>query len=100
MFDTQRVFLKEFFEIVDFEKISRQQNSMTNFSGCKELKTQNHSVSRYIHFYKQIEPVHDGMCDQQNLRSACAYTQSGQSLCSSLEFSTSVKLLTEHHWSY
>ena len=31
------------------------------------------------------------------LRSACAYTQSDQSLYSSLEFSLSVKLLTEHH---
>ena len=36
------------------------------------------------------------MCDQQRLRSACAYTQSDQSLCSSLEYSMSVKLLTEH----
>ena len=31
------------------------------------------------------------MCDQQSLRSACAYTQSDQSFCLSLE------LLTEHH---
>ena len=38
-----------------------------------------------------------GMCNQQRLRSACAYAQSDQSLCSSLEYSTSVKLLTEHH---
>ena len=38
-----------------------------------------------------------GMCDQQSIRSACAYRQSDQSLCSSLEFSTSVKLLDEHH---
>ena len=30
------------------------------------------------------------------LRSACAYTQSDQSLCWSLEYSMSVKLLTEH----
>ena len=37
-----------------------------------------------------------GMCDQQRLRSACAYMQSDQSLCSSLEYSMSVKLLTEH----
>ena len=37
------------------------------------------------------------MCDQQRLRSACAYVQSDQSLCSSLEYSMSVKLLTEHH---
>ena len=37
------------------------------------------------------------MCDQQSLRSVCAYAQSDQSLCSSLEYSMSVKLLTEHH---
>ena len=35
-------------------------------------------------------------CDQQRLRSECAYAQSDQSLCSSLEYSMSVKLLTEH----
>ena len=38
-----------------------------------------------------------GMCDQQSLRSACAYAQSDQSLCLSLEYSTTVKLLTGHH---
>ena len=37
------------------------------------------------------------MCDQQCLRSACAYTLSDQSLCLSLEYSESDKLLTEHH---
>ena len=37
-----------------------------------------------------------GMCDHQILRSACAYAQSDQSLCLSLEYSMSVKLLTEH----
>ena len=37
------------------------------------------------------------MCDQQSLRSACAYAQTDQSLCLSLEYSTTVKLLTEHH---
>ena len=36
------------------------------------------------------------MIDQQNLRSACAYAQSDQSLCKSLEYSMTVKLLTEH----
>ena len=35
--------------------------------------------------------------DQQTLRSACAYAQSDQSLCLSLECSMNVKLLTEHH---
>ena len=38
-----------------------------------------------------------GMWDQQSLRSACTYAQSDQSLCWSLEYSMSVKLLTEHH---
>ena len=38
-----------------------------------------------------------GMFDQQSLRSACTYAQSDQSLCLSLEYSISVKLLTEHH---
>ena len=36
-------------------------------------------------------------CDQQSLRSACAYAQSDQSLCLSLDYSMIVKLLTEHH---
>ena len=37
------------------------------------------------------------MWDQQSLGSACAYTQSDQSICLSLAYSMSVKLLTEHH---
>ena len=37
------------------------------------------------------------MCDQQSLRSACAYVQADQSLCLSLDYSMSVKLLTENH---
>ena len=37
------------------------------------------------------------MCYQQMLRSACAYAQSDQSLCRSLEYSVTVKLLTEYH---
>ena len=37
-----------------------------------------------------------GMCDQQRLRPACAYAQSDQSLCWTLEYSTTVKLQTEH----
>ena len=37
------------------------------------------------------------MCDQQSLRSACAYAQSDQSLCLSFEYSMIVKLLTEHY---
>ena len=50
------------------------------------------------------EPVHEisnnGMCDQQSLRSACAYAQTDQSLCKSLEYSMIVKLLTENHLEY
>ena len=37
------------------------------------------------------------MCNQQSLRLACTYAQSDQSLCLMLEYSMSVKLLTEHH---
>ena len=37
------------------------------------------------------------ICDQQSLRSACAYAQSGQSLCQSIEYSRSIKLLVKHH---
>ena len=37
------------------------------------------------------------MCDQRRLRPACVYAQSDQSLCLSLEYSLTVKLLTEHH---
>ena len=38
-----------------------------------------------------------GICDQQSLRSACAYVQSDQSPCLSLEYFMIAKLLTEHH---
>ena len=37
------------------------------------------------------------MCDQHRLRPACAYAQSDQSLCLSLENPLSVKLLIERH---
>ena len=37
------------------------------------------------------------MCDQQSLRSACAYAQADQSLCKSFEYYMSVKLLAEQH---
>ena len=43
------------------------------------------------------EPRQCGMCDQQSLRSACAYVQSVQSFCLSLEYSMTVKLMAEHH---
>ena len=38
-----------------------------------------------------------GMYDQQWLRPTCAYAQSDQSLCRSLKYSMTVKLLTEQH---
>ena len=38
-----------------------------------------------------------GMCDQQRLRPACAYAQTGQSLCWSLKYSMTFKLLTKPH---
>ena len=41
-----------------------------------------------------------GMCDQQSLRSACAYAQSDLSFCLSLEYSMSVKLLTIHYFEF
>ena len=37
------------------------------------------------------------MSDQQRLRPACAYAQSDQSICLSLEYSMTVKLPTAHH---
>ena len=37
------------------------------------------------------------ICNQQSLRSASAYAQSDQSLCLSLIYSMTVKLLAEHH---
>ena len=38
-----------------------------------------------------------GMCNQQRLRPACAYAQSDQSLCQSLEYALTLRLLTEQH---
>ena len=46
---------------------------------------------------KIYEPRQCGKCDQQSLRSACSYAQSDLSLCLSLDYSMSVKLLLEHH---
>ena len=37
------------------------------------------------------------MCDQQRLRSACAYALSDQNPCYSLEYSMTVKLAIEYH---
>ena len=46
---------------------------------------------------KSIEFQQCGMCNQQSLKSACAYAQSDQNLSSSLEYYISVKLLTGHN---
>ena len=35
------------------------------------------------------------MCDQQSLRSACAYAQSDRRLCLSVEYSMTIRLLTK-----
>ena len=58
------------------------------------------SVSTLVkmqHCWKSHFEAHMYLCDQQRLRPACADAQSDQSLCLSLEYSMSVKLLTEHH---
>ena len=47
-----------------------------------------------IYTYEDFQ--HYGISNQQSLRSACAYAQSDHSLCSSLEYSMSVKLLNEN----
>ena len=44
-----------------------------------------------------FEPRHEIVCDQQRLRPACAYAQSDQRLCWSLEYSINFKLVTEQH---
>ena len=38
-----------------------------------------------------------GICDQQRLRSTCACMQTDQSICLSLKYSMTVKLLNEYH---
>ena len=62
---------------------------------------------KYIQLYRGPSKLYDlavtqdfqqrGICIQQRLRSACAYAQSDQSLCWLLEYSMTVKLLTEQH---
>ena len=58
----------------------------------KNLSTRHNHILAVAWDFQQC-----GMCNQQSLRSACAYGQSDQSLCWLLEYSTSVKLLTEYH---
>ena len=40
------------------------------------------------------------MCEQQRLRSACAYGQADQSLCLSLEYYMNIKLMSEQNLSF
>ena len=54
-------------------------------------------VTQQIHMSRDMRFPTCGLCDQRSLRSACAYAQSDQSLCQSLEHSMTVELLTEHH---
>ena len=57
-------------------------------------------VLKIIRIERQHEISNNVLCcmrDQQRLRPACAYAQSDQSLSYSLEYSTTNKLLTEHH---
>ena len=51
-----------------------------------------------VHLTDQVHEIFQlcGMCAQQSLRSACAYAQSDQSLCFTLEYPMSIKLLNEH----
>ena len=65
--------------------------SMKKFHNLSAWFLETRYIERYMRF-----PT-SGMCDQQSLRSACAYAQSDQSLCLSLDYSMIVKLLTEHH---
>ena len=44
-----------------------------------------------------IEPRHEIPNNVQSLKSACAYAQSDQSLCLSLDYSMTVKLMAVHH---
>ena len=52
-----------------------------------------HYVVQQLHLSRSM--IFPTMWDQQRLRPACAYAY--QSLCKSLKFSLTVKLLTKHH---
>ena len=66
------VFLKEFFEKVNFEKNLQTTKKHAKLPACKEL---NNEMSRDMSFQQC------GMSDQQKLRSGCAYVQTDQCLC-------------------
>ena len=50
-----------------------------------------------LHLSRDMRFQQCGMWDQQSLRSACTYAQSDQSLCLSLVYYMTVRLLTDHH---
>ena len=56
---------------------------------------QNYPVGKELHEISN-NVVCGTICDQQRLRPACAYAQSDQSRCLSLEYSMTLRLLTEH----
>ena len=78
-------------DIIDYMEIESCEN--LSFGICKLCKGRPDCVHKWASAWDFQQC---GMCDQQRLRSACAYVQSDQSLCSLLEYSISVKLLTEH----
>ena len=73
-------------------KITQHGKSYGLFTGLQSIQWRN-----FINWAATWDFQQCGMCNLQRLRSAWAYTQSDQSLCLSLAYSTSGKLLTEHH---
>ena len=78
------------------------------FSNSQHSCKKNVQLLKHAKLFKNVnqlnEPRHKisknvvcGMCDQQRLIPACAYAQSDQRLCWSLEYKMLVKLLIEHH---
>ena len=80
-------FLKEMFDQSTLFIIQSESRSKISFLNINTLNPgvwclnipENNDLLQYM--YSKIEPVHEGMCDQQSLRPACAYAQSDQSLC-------------------
>ena len=67
---------------------------------CSDTDLQTSSVDVDVqgtHLSQCVDFQQCGMCDQQCLRSACANAQPDQSLCLSLEYPMSVRLLIQHH---
>ena len=111
--------MKEYFEQINSEKKKKKKNSrQQNRQAILPLMPTGfvyqieHFFQQRIHYCSKSRRFHFfcthlcavtrdfrqcGMCDHPRLRPACAYTQSDQSLCWFLEYSMTVKLLTEHH---